>query len=109
MENIPLYNSIIIKTYLEYLENSYPDLDIKQLLDYAGIANHEVEDRGHWLTQEQVNRFQKYLEQVIANPNIAREAGRYIASPKSSGILRQIATGFITPVMAYWATAKLGS
>ena len=108
MGNEPLYNSIVIKTYLEYLENSYPDLDIKQLLDYAGIANHEVEDRGHWLTQEQVNRFQEYVERVTANPNIAKEAGRYIVSPKTSSIIRQSLAGFLSPAIAYWALEKMG-
>ncbi len=42
----------------------------------------KLKTEGHWLTQEQVNRFQEYVERVTANPNIAREAGRYIASAK---------------------------
>jgi PAS domain S-box-containing protein len=109
MEKTPLYNTVIIKTYLEYLGNSYPDLDIKQLLDYADIKIYEVEDRGHWLTQEQVNRFQEHVERVTANPNIAREAGRYIASPKSSVLLRRAFVGFISPAIAYWTVGKIAS
>lgn len=109
MNDARIYNSIIIKTYLEYLEKEYPDLDIKPLLEYARIANHEVEDGGHWLTQEQVNRFQEYLNRVTANPGIAREAGRYIASPTSSNVLRQLTIGFLTPAIAYWAAEKLAS
>ena len=57
MENIPLYSSMIIHNYLEYLKNDYPDLNIEDLLNYAGITFQEVEDRGHWLTQEQINLF----------------------------------------------------
>ncbi len=109
MEDRPLYNTVIIKTYLEYLEYKYPDLDLKKLLEYAGITEHEVEDRGHWLTQKQVNRFQEYTSRVTDNPNVAREAGRYIASPKSSSILRQITIGFISPVIAYWTVEKLAA
>jgi PAS domain S-box-containing protein len=109
MESIPLYNSIIIKTYVDYLENAYPTLNIEQLLACSAITNYELEDKGHWLTQEQVNRFQAYVEQATANPNIAREAGRNIASNKSSRLLRQSAAAFISPATAYWAMEKLGS
>ena len=109
MENIPLYNSIIIKTYIEYLEINYPNVNIKELLESSGISNFELEDRGHWLTQEQVNRFQEYVERVTANPNLAREAGRYIVSAKSSGTIRQTIAGFLSPSIAYWAAEKLGS
>ena len=108
INDIPLYNTIIIKTYLEYLGKNYPNLDVKELLEYAGISNHEVEDRGHWLTQQQVNRFQEYLVRVTANKDIAREAGRYIASPKSSSIIRQSLAGLLSPAIAYWAVEKMG-
>jgi PAS domain S-box-containing protein len=107
MENIPLYNSMIIHNYLEYLRNDYPDLDIEDLLKYAGITFQEVEDRGHWLTQEQVNLFHKYMRRVTQNPHIAEDAGRYLASPKSSSFLRQIVTSFLSPNIAYWATQKV--
>jgi PAS domain S-box-containing protein len=109
MENIPLYNSIIIKTYIDYLEKTYPNLDLKQLLAYCNITNYEIEDRGHWLTQKQVNRFQEYVQLITANPNIAREAGRYILSPPSSQILRKSITGFLSPAIVFWAAEKLGS
>ncbi len=109
MEDIPLYNSIIIKTYIEFLEQNYPDLDINKLLDYSAIATHELEDRGHWLTQKQVNRFQEYVQLVTANPNIAREAGRYIASPTSSQILRKSIAGFLSPAIVYWVVEKVAS
>ncbi len=29
MENIPLYNSIVIKAYIDYLENNYPNVNTK--------------------------------------------------------------------------------
>jgi hypothetical protein len=34
----PLYNSRITKTYIEYIKNSYPDLDIDSILEYAGMT-----------------------------------------------------------------------
>jgi PAS domain S-box-containing protein len=111
MENIPLYNSIIIKGYIDYLENNYPNVSIKELLAYSNINYYELEDRGHWLTQEQVNRFQEYVERVTANPNIAREAGRYLGSSRfyASSTVRQSVAGFLSPSIAYWAVEKLGS
>ena len=45
-----LYNSKIIKVYLEYLNKHHPDTDIDSVLDYAGIAKYEVEDSSHWFS-----------------------------------------------------------
>jgi PAS domain S-box-containing protein len=109
MESLPLYNSVVIKSYIDYLEITYPNLNIKELLACSNIANYELEDRGHWLTQEQVNSFQAYAEQATGNLNIAREAGRHIASAKSSSLLRQSLAAFISPYMAYWALEKVVS
>ena len=111
MKDIPLYNSIVIKTYLEYLETAYPDVNHSELLEYAGIANYEVEDRGHWLTQTQVNRFHECMSRATSNPNISKQAGRYMGASKSSvsSVIRQSVTGFLSPSMAYWATQKIAS
>lgn len=109
MKDNPLYNSLVIKTYLEYLEIAYPDLNFKELLEYAGIANYEVDDWGHWLTQSQINRFHEYVNRVTGNPDFAKQAGRHIASPKSSvsNIMRQSVAGLLSPAMAYWTIEKI--
>ncbi len=109
MNNTPLYNSTIINTYLEYLKTDYPGLNFKELLEYAGIANYEIEDRGHWLTQNQVNRFHEYASRATGNPDFPKQAGRFITSPKSyaSNIMRQSVAGFLSPTMAYWAVEKI--
>lgn len=52
-----LYSTRITKVKLEYLKKYYPNIQTEDLLDYAGILPHELEDRGHWLNQEQVDRF----------------------------------------------------
>ena len=109
MEDLPLYNSMIIQNYLEYLRNDYPDLNIEDLLNKAGITFQEIEDRGHWLTQAQVNRFQQFIDEATNNPNVARDAGRSVASPKSSSIFRQIIGSFLSPAIAYWAAEKMAS
>ncbi len=68
-----------------------------------------MEDRGHWLTQEQVNRFHENMNKLTNNPNIAREVGRYLGSAKLFGILRQSVAKFLSPSLAYWAVEKIGS
>jgi PAS domain S-box-containing protein len=109
MENIPLYNTVIIKTYIDYLEMNYPDVNIKELLASSNLSNFELADRGHWLTQKQVNIFHENMKNITANPKIAREAGRHIVSTKSSSFVRQTVAGFLSPSIAYWAAEKLGS
>ncbi len=109
MKDIPLYNSRIIKTYLEHTEKYYPEIDIDSVIRYAGMTTYELEDKGHWFTQDQVDRFYEILVEKTGNPNTAREAGRYAAISKASGALRQYAMGFLTPSTAYRMLEKLAS
>ena len=76
-DNTPLYNSRIIKNYVEYLKSYHPDIDIASLLNYAGIETYQLDDEGHWLSQEQVDRFHEMLAEKTDNPDISREVGRY--------------------------------
>jgi len=108
-ESPPLYNSRIIKNYVEYLKNYYPDIDIVTLLDYAGIEPYQLDDEGHWLTQEQVDRFHEILVEKTHNPDIAREVGRFTVTSRSSGAVRQYLFGFISPATAYAVIEKINA
>ncbi|EFK10181.1 PAS domain S-box protein [delta proteobacterium NaphS2] len=105
----PLYNSQLIKNFVEYAKEVHPDVNIDEVLRYGGITNYQLEDTGHWLTQNQVDRFHEILVQQSGDPAISRKAGRFAASSKASGILRQVALGLMTPSSAYWAVQKLNS
>lgn len=109
MENTPLYNSVLLATYMDLLKARYPDVNVKELLEYAKITPYEMEDRGYWFTQQQINRFHEFLEKNTGNPQIAREAGRFVVESKSSSLLRQYTAGFVTPSMAYWMMGKISS
>ena len=104
-----LYNSRIIKNYVEYAKKFHPDVDIDSVLNYAGIARYEVDDQSHWFTQDQVDRFHEILTEKTGDPNISREVGRYAASSRASGALRQYALGLMSPASAYWMAEKLSS
>ena len=52
MNNTPLYNSRIIRTYVEYLRKHYPEIAIDSVLTYAEIARSEIQDGSHWFTQQ---------------------------------------------------------
>jgi hypothetical protein len=105
----PLYNSRLVNNYIEYTEKHYPELSVDSLLSYAGITTYELEDQGHWFTQRQVDQFHKILTEKTGNPNISREVGRYAASSKASGAVKQYALGFMTPAAAYWVVKNLAS
>ena len=85
-EDLPLqkyiYNSRIIDAYMAFLDETYPDIDQNKLLSFANMTNYEVEDHGHWFTQEQVDRFYEYVLQKTGDTNIAEKAGRFMASSK---------------------------
>ena len=105
----PLYNSRVIKVYVEYATKFHPDVDIGSVLKYAEMAKYEMEDPACWFTQDQIERFHEILVEKTGNSNISREVGRYAASSQAPGTLKQYAMGFMTPSAAYWVVEKLGS
>jgi PAS domain S-box-containing protein/putative nucleotidyltransferase with HDIG domain len=108
-EETPLYNSRIIKSYVEYLNRYHPEIDIDSLLKYAGVETYQLDDEGHWLTQSQIERFYEKLVQTIKDPDIARKVGRYSATSRASGALGQYLLGFINPATAYAVLEKINS
>ncbi|MDD5723668.1 MAG: PAS domain S-box protein [Syntrophales bacterium] len=107
MKDVPLYNIRITKTYIEYILKYYQDIDTAPLLEYAGITNYQLEDDGHWITQDQANRFNEILVRETGNPNIAREAGRFGPLSMAAGAMQQYTRAFITPSAAYLVMGKL--
>jgi PAS domain S-box-containing protein len=108
-DNTPLYNSRIIKNWVEYLKSHYPNIDIASLLKSADIKEYELDDEGHWLTQEQINRFHDMLAKKADNPDIAREVGRFSVTSRASGAVKQYLLGFISPERAYGVMEKLST
>lgn len=97
----PLYNSRIIDAYLKLIQKEYNYINISELLSYAGIEHYQVTDEGHWFTQEQIDLFYENLVKLTGNKNIARDAGRYAASPEALGVMRQYVLGLAGPAKAY--------
>ena len=93
----PLYNSRIFDLYLKLLRKRYPHVDIAALLRHAGMKMCEIADQGHWFSQRQVDLFHEKLVQLTGEPGIAREAGRYAASPDALGPLRAFLAGLVGP------------
>jgi len=93
--DIPLYNSRIINSFILLIKHKYSYVDIGELLDYAGMKEYEVADQAHWFRQDQVDRFYERLVQMTGNQKIAREAGRYAASPDVLGAMRQYILGLV--------------
>ncbi len=93
----PIYNSRIIDNYIKLLKFKYPWVNATEVLHSAGMTSYEVADQGHWFTQRQINRFHEKLAELTQNENIAREAGRYSASPDAIGVMRQYGLGMIGP------------
>ena len=107
MNDTPLYSSLVIKTFVEYLGAHYPGLDINSILDYSGMTIYQLNDEGHWFNQNQVDRFHDIVVKLTCNPDIARAAGRFSPSSKALGVLMHYVSGFITPRTAYMVMGKL--
>jgi signal transduction histidine kinase len=102
-KNKPLYNSRLIDVYLKLIRRRYSHIDIDDLLRCAEIEPYEVADQGHWFSQRQIDLFYERLVQLTDNSNIAREAGRYAASPEALGLMRQYAFGMAGPTKIFQA------
>jgi PAS domain S-box-containing protein len=103
----PIYNSRIIKNYLEYIGRHYPEIDIDSLLEYTGIAEYEVKDPACWFNQHQVDRFHEILVAKTGNPDISREAGRCAVQSGAIGELKQYMLGLMSLASIYLLMEKL--
>ena len=111
MNDPHLYNIRIINTYIKYIKQNHPDVDIPAILEYAGIPLHELDDLGYWFTQEQSDRFYDIAVKKTGNINISRDAGRFVSQSGSYSTIRQYIFGFVTLETAYasieYITSKL--
>ncbi|MEE8553557.1 MAG: hypothetical protein V3S72_09680, partial [Desulfobacterales bacterium] len=107
-DSTQLYNSRIVDNYIKLIKKKHSYVDVNSLLSYAKMTPYEVADEGHWFTQEQINLFHEKLLQITHNENIAREAGRYAASPDAVGMMRPFVLGMVDTVTAYSMIGKAG-
>ena len=109
MHGSPLYNSRIFRTFTEYLEKTYPHVDIDSLLIETQIGRAEIEDPGHWFSQGEADRFFDGVNAVTDNPHIAREAGRYTIESDAIGPVRQYALSLFSITGVYLLMDKIYS
>ena len=105
--NSPIYNSRLVKNYLNFLGHHYPQVDQAVLLEYAGMTQFEVEDPGHWFSQRQMDRFHDIIVEKTDKPDVSREAGRFNASSKGLGPIRDYTLGFMSPALAFQSFGKV--
>ena len=104
-----LYSSRIVDNYIKLINKQYSFINVEELLNYAGMESYQVEDEGHWFSQNQINKFQEKLSELTNNKSIAREAGAYAASPDALGAMRRYILGLIGPQNAYELVGKYAS
>jgi HD-GYP domain-containing protein (c-di-GMP phosphodiesterase class II) len=102
------YNSRNIQVKVRLIEKNYPHLDVERMLDYAGMKRYEIEDDGHWFTQDQIDRFEDMAVRLTGNASIAREAGRFSTSVESHSRIRSYLIGLLGPLSAYKMVGKAG-
>lgn len=100
-ENKPLYGSRGIYLYLKLIKQKYSHVNIEELLKYAEMELYQVDDKGHFFSQRQINRFYEKLVELTGNRKIAREAGRFASSPELESTALRSAISLISPVKYY--------
>ena len=94
-DNSPLYSSWIHSIYIQYLKKHYPEIDINELLTYAGMTIDQVQNQGHWFNQVQADRFHEKLVELTKRHDISRIVGQYITEARL-GHLKVFAYGFLS-------------
>jgi PAS domain S-box-containing protein len=102
-----LYHIRLLRNYIEYLQKYYPQLDLDEILDYAGLTRFQLDDPGYWYTQEQADSFHKIINEKTKHPNISREVGKYSAISSTYGTIRQYIYGFFKLSTAYSMLQKI--
>jgi signal transduction histidine kinase/CheY-like chemotaxis protein len=105
-ENKPLYGSRGIYLYLKLIKQKYSHVNIDDLLKYAEMELYQVDDKGHFFSQRQINRFYERLVELTGNRKIAREAGRFASSPELENTVLRSAISLISPVKYYEIIGK---
>ena len=100
-KKILLYNSKLIRNYVNLIRLKYPAIvNVEELLKYADISSTQVDDDSVWFSQTQINRFYEKLVAVTGNQDIAYDAGKYTVSPQAIGVLEYFFLSFGTPEKA---------
>lgn len=102
-----LYNSRTIDIYLKLVKKRYPQVNLEKILVYSHMQAYEVADPGHWFTQNQIDRFYEKLVQESGNPNIAREAGQFSATPDAGWSMQTVVFGFLGCTKAFDVIEKI--
>jgi putative nucleotidyltransferase with HDIG domain len=97
----PLYNSRIVKAYLQLVRKKYPYIHIPDLLANSGITPYEADDQGHWFDHERLDRFYEQLVRATGDDQLARDAGRYAAFSEPIGTMACHVYGFTKPTRFY--------
>ena len=103
----PLYNSRIMRGYLEYIGRYHPHVDAGPILEAAGVTAAETEDPGVWFTQRQVDRFHDAIGAVTADLELSRKVGRFSIQSRTGGIIKRLVLGLITPMTVYQMVERL--
>jgi PAS domain S-box-containing protein len=102
-----LYNSRIFQIYFDFLRVTYPQINIQQVLDHAGMTAAEVSDSAHWFTQQQADRFYEIVAEKTGDGDIARKAGRFAASSAGLALINQYVVGLLNTETALLAMKKI--
>ncbi|WP_300675053.1 ATP-binding protein [Desulfoluna sp.] len=96
-----LYNSRLLKFCDNYAREKYSQLRLEPVYRIAGIRKYEIDDPGHWFTQDQCDKYYLALMELCGNPEFAREAGRHVIRSKEMWAVRQLILGMMSPAVFF--------
>ena len=92
-----LYSIKILDVYVALIREKYPEIEIENLMDEAGIENYSRagDKSSPGLCRAQFNRFHERLCMLTDNMRIDREAGRYAVKSECLGMIRSLVLPFV--------------
>jgi len=106
-----LYNSRNLLLYIKYIDEYSPEVDPEEVLKYAEMTLYEIEDPGHWFSQEHIDKFYEKLVEKTGNIKLARDVGHYFSISPSNvlGAVKQYIIGMLSISSGFNAVVYIGS
>ena len=105
------YNVKILKIYIAYLKNElgWDDVQIEPLFDLCdtdvGILTYD----DNWFGQDVADCFHAHISDLTGDPDVAYKVGHYATHQSAKGIAGRVATGFLSPTVAYRNIGRISS
>lgn len=92
------FSTKIFKAFIYYIETNFPHVDIRKLIEDAGLTYEYIKDESNWVSVTFSRRFTKLAAERTGCPDISMRAGKQPLTPQSIGRVLYFLTRNTIPI-----------